>query len=537
MVAHFTQRLIDAEPGTARRLHMRTCLVSTRTVATCLAAFLLVVCSRKARAGGPLGPNGSRINTSSYALDLFQGPVFAGTRVTGLAGAYVAIAEDVDGDLQNPATPAVRPFFSYSYFDYWLGFGLTFPATLSNVDFFNSGSTTHLANPPDSFVFFQPAVNLQWGELGIGLTPELQQYALSNSTTTTGSPTRNVSVAIATTHLQFAHGILHNQWVFGVGARILAMNLREPGSRQAAAFSSTGNGLEFGVVWKPVGRPLRLGLAFRSGIRTEASYRAGFLPDSNGDLIATSGTDAVYLPTAVALPWDLNFGFAVQFGGRPFNPPWRRQDELIERQTLQHRLRQLDRDTERNRAMAAATTPDERERIRRRFESDQQADDRELERASEDARWRIERDLVAMNRFYVQVAGSMVVSGAVDGAVGVESLVTQTVDRSGEQAVVSMRVGVESGVVPEYLKLRAGTYLEPTRFQDSAPRLHGTLGVDVKLARWDVFGLWPSDYMWRLGLGGDAAHRYYTWGVTIGGWYPRHTAAEQLPPQTADGFR
>ena len=84
----------------------------------------------------------------------FQGPVFAGSRVTGLAGAYVAIAEDVDGDLQNPATPAVRPFFSYSHFDYWLGFGLTFPATLKDIDFFNSGSKTHIANSPDSFVFF-----------------------------------------------------------------------------------------------------------------------------------------------------------------------------------------------------------------------------------------------------------------------------------------------------------------------------------------------------------------------------------------------
>ncbi len=74
----------------------------------------------------------------------FHGPVFAGTRVTGLGGAYVAIAEDVDGDLQNPAAPAVRPFFSFTQFDYWLGFGITFPATLSGVDFFNSGSKTNL---------------------------------------------------------------------------------------------------------------------------------------------------------------------------------------------------------------------------------------------------------------------------------------------------------------------------------------------------------------------------------------------------------
>ena len=120
-----------------------------------------------AAAGGVLGANGEPITTSEYSIDLFQGPIFAGSRVTSLAGAYVAIAEDVDGDLQNPAAPAVRPFFSYTYFDYWLGFGLTFPADLAHMDFFNSGSKTNVPNPPNSFVFFTPALNLQWGEFGV----------------------------------------------------------------------------------------------------------------------------------------------------------------------------------------------------------------------------------------------------------------------------------------------------------------------------------------------------------------------------------
>src|SRR5947207_3365101 len=117
-----------------------------------VAAFLSLVWAARASANGPLWPNGTPIKTSNYSVDLFQGPVFAGTRVTGLAGAYVAISEDVDGDLQNPATPAVRPFFSYSNFDYWLGFGVTFPATLQETDFFNSGGKTRLSNSPDSFV-------------------------------------------------------------------------------------------------------------------------------------------------------------------------------------------------------------------------------------------------------------------------------------------------------------------------------------------------------------------------------------------------
>jgi len=481
----------------------------------------------QAWAAGPLGPNGVEITTSDYALDLFQGPVFAGSRVTGLAGAYVAISEDVDGDLQNPATPAVRPFFSYSHFDYWLGFGVTFPATLKDTDFFNSGSKTQLFNAPDSFVFFVPATNLQWGEFGIGVTLEVQNYALSRPPEA-GSSSRGISVTIPTAHVQFAHGFANNQLVLGLGTRLVSMSLTGP-DRGRSSFDSSGNGLEFGAVWKPQGKPLRLGIAFRTAIRTDASYSEGFFPDENGDLIATVGDDRIYMPKAVAFPWDLNFGFAVQLGARPFNPPWRTTADLVERQALTHRMRELDREDERKAAMATATTRAERAEVARRFKAEQKRDDRRLARELMAARHEIERNLTAMNRFYVQVAGSAVVSGPVERAVGVESLVSQTVNRSGERAVISLRLGVEVGVAPKFLKLRAGTYLEPTRFDSSEPRMHGTAGLDLKLVRWNVFGLWPDDYMWRLGLGGDAARQYYMWGITIGGWYPRHTNESELP--------
>jgi len=494
------------------------------------AALLVVIAwSPAARAAGPVGANGQPITTSDYALDLYQGPLFAGTRVTGLGGAYVAISEDVDGDLQNPASPGVRPFFSYTYFDYWLGFGLTFPATLQNVDFFNSGSKTHITNSPDSFVFFTPSVNLQFGDLGVGLSLETQQYALS--TQAPGDSTgRSVRVTIPTTHLQFAYGFDHNQWVAGVGARFVSMSVNGP-DRQRAAFKSTGSGLEFGVVWKPEGKPLRLGFAYRTPIRTAALYKEGLLPNQEGDVVLSGSGGTYYLPKAVAFPWDVNFGFAVQFGARPMNPPWRTNDELIERQTLQYRLRQLDREEEQKQALAYARTEAERQKIERKFARQQEVEDLKLERELTAAKWQIEKNLTKMNRFYVQVASSMLVSGPVEDAVGVESLMTQVVNRSGQKTVMSPRLGIESGVIPEHLKLRAGTYIEPTRFEGSTARTHATAGLDVKLAVWNVFGLWPDNYMWRLGLGADVAHRYSTWGVTIAGWYPRHTETDKLPPE------
>lgn len=474
----------------------------------------LSVAARNAAAGGPLTANGTDIKTSSYALDLFHGPVFAGTRVTGLGGAYVAIAEDVDGDLQNPAAPAVRPFFSNSQFDYWLGFGITFPATLTGVAFFNSGTKTNLTNTPDAFVFFTPAVNLQWGEFGLGLTLEMQQYELTGP-----PPGGSIRVTIPTTHVQLARGIDHNQLVIGVGARVVSMSVSGPDA--GSAFSSNGIGLEFGAVYKPENLPLRLGVAVRTPVETRASYRDGTLPDANGDLLVQTEAGPAYLPKIVAVPWDFNFGFAVQLGRRPLNPPWRMLTELTERQTLQHRLRELDREDAEREALSAARTREERERISQTFATEQEADDRVLADQQRNVRQQLEQQQLVMNRFYLQFSGSMLVSGSVDAAVGIESLLTQKVNRSGQAVVTSPRVGVECGIVPEWVKLRAGSYLEPTRFETSDMRLHGTAGIDIKLFRWNVFGAWPEDYMWRLGLAGDASTRYYTFGFTIGGWYPR----------------
>lgn len=484
---------------------------------------LLLAHAATSAAGGPLGPNGSALQTSDYAIDLYQGPVFAGSRVTGLAGAYVAISEDVDGDLQNPASPAVRPFFSYTHFDYWLGFGLTLPATLKGVDFFNSGQATSVQNAPDAFVFFVPALNMQWGELGVGLTMELSSYALSSQPTTAGLGA-SVGASIATFHLQFAHGFFHNQLVAGLGARITSFSANNRESH--ANFGSNGNGYELGILLKPEDLPFRIGMALRTAIRTEAVYNDRMLPNENGDLvIEADGGTSYYLPKSVALPWDLNLGVSFQLG-RPINVPWRTSSEMVEREELAHRLREIDREDQRSAALASAQTPEERSEIELSYLRAQLADDAKLDEASDAARRATERTLSQLNRRYLQVSASLLISGSVDQAIGVESFLSQNINRSGQKRVYSPRLGVEAGVIPEWLKLRAGTYVEPTRFETSTPRLHGTFGLDARLLVWNVFGLWPDDYVWRLGLGADAAARYFTWGLTIGGWYPRWRKSE-----------
>ena len=108
-----------------------------------------------AHAGGPLGPEGSAITTSAYTVDLFQGPLTASNRVTGLAGAVAPLAEGIDMHAFNPASPAVRRLHSWSVTEFDVSAGVTFPGALKGLDFDNDGTKGFRY---DNFVF----VTLNW---------------------------------------------------------------------------------------------------------------------------------------------------------------------------------------------------------------------------------------------------------------------------------------------------------------------------------------------------------------------------------------
>ena len=104
-------------------------------------------------------------------------------------------------------------------------------------------------------------------------------------------------------------------------------------------------------------------------------------------------------------------------------------------------------------------------------------------------------------------------------AVGIESFLQRVVARSGERVSLSPRLGIETEFVPNWVRVRMGTYGEPTRFVTSSNRLHGTFGFDVKLFPWSVFGLFEDGTEWRLSAAVDAAPRYLGWGAGIGVWH------------------
>jgi uncharacterized protein YifE (UPF0438 family) len=508
-----------------------------RSSAILVAALsVLAFISRSAHASGPLGPDGAPITTSDFAIDVFGGPVLGGTRMTGLGGAYSAIAEGVDGNQLNPATPAVRPFYSVSPVDYWFGFGFTLPA-LSELDYFNTGERDPEARLPSKFVYVTPAANLQWRTVGIGLSLELQQYALP-------APTEGgkIITRLATSHFQLANGFFDGDLVIGLGARNVSLSVSDESCegkaffeclktevrRRKYAFASSGLGPEFGILLKPAGLPFRAGAAFRSQVDTRPRLGGADYASASGDVIIQANGEAFYVPRSVSVPWDLNLGFAYQFG-RPFNARWRMPQDIAAPVLAELEREKRALEAARDRELVGVSGAREREAVEARFFSLLARNERQREYELERAYLVIQQEFADWKRFYVLLTGSLLISGSVPAAVGIEAFFEQTVVRSGNEPSYSPHFGLESEAVPDVLKLRTGGYIEPPRSTGSSARGHVTIGGDLRLTGFDVFGFWPSDYVWAISAFADMAPRYATFGFAIGGWYPRWSGRVPLP--------
>jgi len=464
-----------------------------------------------------LPADGQPIKTNHYSIDLYQGPVLASTRVIGLAGAFVAIGEGVEGDTQNPAAPAVRVPWSNGHFDYDLGFGVTFPATIKNSDFFNSGQRTDLPKgTTGGFVFLNAAANLQLGKWGFGVTSDLQEYALNGTAVQTKSD--QVVAQITVTHFQLARAFADGQIIVGAGDRIATFSVQHQNgftATQQDLFTSVGNGYEFGFLLRPNDEQFRIGGAYRSEVNSRASGNT--IPEPVSDL---------YLPERVTVPWDLDLGLAIQLGPRPLNPRW--VDPVIELERTKRFLhwRQLERERYRRFELErVASTHGDVDAAARALDeeltTEAALDEATLSRAEDTEDIQIRRRVQALQRFHVLIVSSLVVSGTAREAVGVESFLERTTQRSGTALSYSPRLGLETETAPNWLRLRAGSYLEPSRFPSNSQgaRVHGTLGFDEKLFPWTAFGLFHEGTQWRAGGSLDAARNYFGWSVAIGVWH------------------
>ncbi|MBX3231124.1 MAG: hypothetical protein KIT84_37305 [Labilithrix sp.] len=443
-----------------------------------------------AHAGGPLGEQGSRIGTSNYSVDLFQGPVLATTRITGMGGAFTAVAEDTDAIPFNPAAASLRAPYSTTKVDYDLTAGLTLPSSVSGTDFDNNGKVGFTY---DNFFWATFGGMLQYGHLGFGLIGSFQNYSLGVPGTPIALPAGegtspeaidNLIVRVLRLDPVMSYGFFDDQLHVGAGLRVVGLygvgQVAGNSSTERSLLESYSVGAQVGSLWAPAQLPLRVGATLRSPSAYLEQEEGGRIQrNENGDRIAGN----VYLPDKVQLPWEVEVGVAVQLWKRPLNVHWEDEDKVPVPETERWRQKQPNGEPE--------------------------------------PPWRGARRLLKQKynriaRQKVLLSASAILTGPVANAVGIESMLSQTVERSGEKPVVGVRAGAESEIIPRWFVLRAGTYVEPTRYRTGETRIHGTAGLDFRVLRWSVFGLLDDDTLFRISLSGDIARDYFGWGIGAG---------------------
>jgi hypothetical protein len=423
--------------------------------------------------------NGKPFRSSDYSIDLFQGPVLAGTRITGLSGAYTALAEGVEGHRYNAAAPAVRSPTSTNRVDWDVDAGLSLAPGLKRTDFDNNGKTGFNYN---NFFFASLGGQVQVRRLGFGANVNIQQYKL-DSTADGGSRTlRSVQLQLLT-----AYSFAEDQLVIGAGFRVLGLYLLETQPLgEKVLFSTVGVGGELGALLAPDKLPLRFGATVRTPIVSAASPSERIGQDEQGNFKLGSA----YLPAKVHVPWEIEGGIAFSLGKRPINQRWFDRERISDEDAKALVVRE-------------GVDPKDAKRMlaKRRYQT------------------------VPRDKFLV--SGTLLMTGITPKGVGFESFLSQTVpvlsqpkvvERSGERLSLTPRLGVEAEPIDNRLQVRVGGYLEPSRFREGSARMHGTLGFNVKIFESTFFGFYDKGTPFAVGFGTDFSARFFSWGISAGIW-------------------
>lgn len=445
--------------------------------------------------------------------------MLAPARATGLGGAFAAYAEGVDAIAANAGAVAVRVPYSFTWFDYDVSLGLSFPAAFTKNDFDNDG---RIGFTYQNFLFYNGGLQLQQGPWGIGVLGDFQTYDLYPAARPEDP---QVSETLGRLHAVAGRSFFGGQLSVGGGVRLVTFTID---SKKNGVGSTDLNMLqaapEVGVQIRPDYLPWRLGATFRAPVEGRTSADNSSMSSAELPLIR---------PSSIILPWELELGAAIQLGPRPLNPQWLdpRNEERNDRRQIEadREARSVAQDLE----LDAICDPKERAERAKDFDAQEEAIQRE-----EDSRFRDTRDRLKAERRAryanwprerITVLIDLLISGKTSNAIGLESffsgqaalgqmIPSADFRRSGQSISYSPRLGFEGEPVPNWLQTRFGTYIEPSRFGGNA-RQHFTFGFDVKLLPWsgpfNVFGA----QIWRIGGVADLAPRYQSFGISLGAWH------------------
>ena len=455
--------------------------------------------------GGEAAAQATAATTPRPNVDFVQGPVLAPSRVTSIGGAFAGYAEGVDAMAANAAAVAVRPPYSTTWFDHDLSVGLSFPAALSGDDFDNDGQVD---GSYEHFFLLTLGASVQAGPFGAGVLGDFQQFQLRS----TAAATAPLKATLGRVHALAGYTLLDGQLSVGGGLRVVTMSVdAATGLAGTNVFWMAGAAPEIGVLLRPDYAPWRIGLTYRAPVSTSL----GGLPAGTPPL----GFDP---PGSIRMPWEIETGFALQAGARPLNPHW-----IDPREHARSLRRDLDLDRSIRHAAAEAELAAMDNPQARAKRSKELAEHERRTAQSEDEQWARSDELLLADRqaryrnwprARLTVVGEVLITGPSSNAVSLQSLFAGAAKTSGESVSWSPRIGLEGEPVIDWVQVRIGSYIEPSRIRAGFARQHFTSGFDVRLFEWNLFGLAPHQ-IWRLTAMMDLAPLYQSFGLSIGAWH------------------
>lgn len=357
--------------------------------------------------------------TRPERLYINPGVLLGSTRMVGLGGAYVGIAEGAEGFASNLAAPAHRNPRLERDWDLdatlsWLDIPL---GSSRNEDLDNDGLPDDARN---SFQFLAGML-LQYHRYGVGFF--LNTRRLTYCATAACGPGDAIQVSLTNTAFAGAVALAQDDFLVGVGISAAEVVFSQSGED----WRYSGTGLSLDVLYRPHGRPYRLGLAVRPEVRGEWKPAPGQVPNLGGR----------QLYSAVVSPAVLSLGVSFRLGEGAEN--YNRLSPAARRQLL--------------------------------ASGDWEPVPPETPLDAPVGRWLVTAQLD-------------VVSG-VENAVPVRSFTSMAPPEPvGESRKFQPRLGVEHMTFPGRLRTRLGTFVEPSPFPDTSPRPHVTGGFELFLFKY-----------------------------------------------------
>lgn len=429
------------------------------------------------------GTASAQLTSNRYSIDLFTSPVLGPGRIVGMGGAHLAIATGIDGATYNPVGYAERAEKEIDFFAFDITGGIWLGGLFRRNDFDNNGRAGLSSTDTVQLML---GTRYQFAQFGTGVTALARVYTLRDE-----AGKNSADLTLFTVRAGAGYAFWDGGLVVGGGLVFTGFDLA-PVNSSRSLVEFRGYGGEIGTLIRPKHKRYRIGATFHTPISSR--------PRNDESTVGADGlrrAEGLVVPESVDVPWDMGVGFAYQFGERRANVPWRNTREL--RRELRRQILSGSYQPPATHGEAEyAVLPQDIEK----------AVDTAVEHYRESQR-RLRRN---QPRRYVLLAADLIVYGKTPRGQSISAFLLQTPERSGAKISYSVRVGMESEVWQDRMKVRVGSYLEPSRVDRKFYRPHGTFGLEARL-----FDFWKWSARGTATI--DVAPRYFNWGLAVGLWW------------------